>query len=200
MADQFKACSVDGCNGNAHYSKQGRKGFCSAHYKRSWRHGNPLKGDTSKGEVKRYIQDVVLFYQEDECLIWPFAKVDGSRGVINIDGKNTLASRYICMLTHGNPPTPKHEAAHTCGKGHEGCCSPRHLVWKTKIENEADKITHGTLRRGELVNFSKLTEEQAREILSLKGKETQAAIAKRYGVGRVAVSNIHSRKTWAWLT
>lgn len=50
----------------------------------------------------------------------------------------------MCQKAHGDPPSPKHDAAHSCGRGHEGCVNPNHLSWKTKKQNQADRITHGT--------------------------------------------------------
>lgn len=45
MAATFKACSVDGCNGNAARAAEGRRGFCSIHYWRLKRHGDVNGGD-----------------------------------------------------------------------------------------------------------------------------------------------------------
>lgn len=41
MAERFSACSVEGCNGNAHYTAQGKKGLCGKHYKKLRQHGDP---------------------------------------------------------------------------------------------------------------------------------------------------------------
>ena len=46
MADHFKACSILGCNGNAHWRHKGARGWCVTHYKRWFRHGDPLGGGT----------------------------------------------------------------------------------------------------------------------------------------------------------
>lgn len=200
MADKFKACSVDDCNGNGHYSAQGRKGLCSLHYKRLWRHGDPLGGITKNGEPMQFIIDFVIPYKGEECLSWPFAKIEGGRGRIYVKGKLEVASRYVCELAHGAPPTPKHEAAHSCGNGHLGCVNPNHLSWKTRLENKADELLHGTRNRGERQGLSKLKKSEVLEILSLKGTSTQTEIASKYGVSRSRISEIHNRKAWAWLS
>lgn len=50
MATRFKACSVDGCNGNAdRITARGSKGFCANHYARFRRSGNPTAGRPSYG-------------------------------------------------------------------------------------------------------------------------------------------------------
>jgi DNA-binding transcriptional regulator YiaG len=45
----------------------------------------------------------------------------------------------------------------------------------------------------------KLSEEDAREIIRLRGKVTQAALARRYGVCVANVSHIQTGRTWAYL-
>lgn len=196
MAEEFKACSMDECNGNAHWRSGGKKGFCQKHYARVWRHGDPaalLK--TPNGEVQRYMSEVVLVYEGSDCLVWGYARDAYGYGIFG-DGH---AHPFVCERVNGHRPSPNHDAAHSCGNGHEGCVTPRHLSWKTRAENMADKLIHGTHKRGERCNFAKLTEDQAREILALKGKKTQAGIASLFGVSRVTISDIHRGKRWSWL-
>jgi len=200
MADEFKACSVGGCNGNAHWRHAGKKGFCNSHYLRSYRHGDPLGGfDRARdGEPQRFYTETVLNYNGYECLIWPHACSPDGYGVIKKDGdKSAIVSRRVCEEIHGPPPTPEHEAAHSCGKGHLGCVTKGHLSWKTPIGNNADKLIHGTLLRGESHVSAKITEAVAKEIYALKGKETQMSIARRFGVSRSTVYHIHAGNSWA---
>jgi hypothetical protein len=147
----------------------------------------------------RFIREVVLCYDGDECLAWPFSKGRGY-GMVWVDGRMVVASRYICELAHGAPPTPEHEAAHSCGKGHEACVTKGHLDWKTPAQNQADRVIHGTHDRGERNANSKITEAEAREILALKGVEPPCKIANRLRVSPHTVSKIHSGHSWAWLS
>jgi len=105
----------------------------------------------------------------------------------------------MCILAHGEPPTPAHQASHSCGKGHEGCVSPRHLRWATASENEADKIDHGTVRRGSSINTAKLTEADVRQIRELYDSVGRAALARRYGILPTTVWQVATRRSWAWL-
>lgn len=194
MATEFKSCSVDMCN-----SPVLRRGYCSSHYWRLRRHGGPLGGRTPEGEPLRFIHEVALRHTSKECLTWPFGRTSRGYGGLTVDGNMVLAHRYICELVHGAPPTPKHDAAHSCGKGHDACIAPGHLDWKTHAENEADKLEHGTHNRGERCGASKLTEAEARAILSMKGIETQSNLADRFGISSGAIAKIHSGRTWAWL-
>lgn len=179
-----------------HYAK----GFCRSHHYRFLKHGDPLAGRTSPGELLRWFHDVALSHTGDECLTWPFGNDGWGYGRLRIDGRDVKAHRYICELVHGAPPTPDHEAAHSCGKGHEGCIAPGHLDWKTHKENIADKLIHGTHSRGERSVRAKITNDEAREILALKGVEPQSRLAKRFGVAPQTVSKIQCGKSWPWLS
>jgi hypothetical protein len=204
VAFEFKACSVDSCNGNAHGSVKGRRGYCTTHYKHWLRHGNPLGSSTRThfpGKVQKFIREIALTHKGDCCLIWPFHRNDRGYGTLSVGDKIYKANRYICMLVHGEPPTPKHQAAHNCGKGHEGCVNPSHLRWATPKENAADKIVHDTYKAscGSNNGRSKLTEPEARTILRLKGIKSQSKLAAEFGVTIAAIANIHSRRNWSWL-
>lgn len=188
-------CSILDCVKASH-----AKGFCRAHYDRLRTYGDPLGGApvrATPGELLRFIHDVALLHTSDQCLIWPFRKNRDGYGTLKVDGKMTRANRYVCGLVKGSPPTPKHEAAHSCG--HESCISPIHLSWKTRTENEADKIAHGTRLRGEQHPQAKLTEADVRKILALKGIESQPKLAKRFGVSPMTVCRIHAGRKWAWM-
>lgn len=187
-------CSVEGCGTAAR-----ARGWCPAHYQRWRKYGSPLAGGTSLGQPLRHLHEVVLAYDGDECLIWPFAKGVAGYGRLRVNGRSVIVSRIVCELAHGEPPTPKHEAAHSCGRGHKGCCTKRHLSWKTPAQNTADKFEHGTVKRGKDTWNAALTEDDVRAIRALKGKRLQTEIASDYGVARTTVSAIQNGYRWAWL-
>lgn len=196
---RFVSCSVPGCDGNAHWEAKGARGWCVAHYYRWKRNGDPLAGRASAGVPWRFLQEVVLTHTSDDCLIWPHARNSDGYGMIAIDGKSTRVSRIACEAEHGKPPTPEHEAAHSCGNGALGCCSKKHLYWATSAENSADKIGHGTANRGERHLWSKLTAAQVLQMRDMAATSTPAELAKRFGVSRRNVSMVLSRNSWAWL-
>lgn len=195
MAEQ-SLCSIPDC-GKRVLNKS--RGLCSAHYQRLWKYGDALEIKCRRHEAQTFYEDVVLQYEGDDCLIWPYAKSSNGYGSIQRNLKRGNVSRFVCEDANGPPPTPEHEAAHSCGNGHLGCVTKGHLSWKTPIENNADKRLHGTHFRGEQSHSSKLTDNEAREIRSLKGKETLASIATRFGVSASLVSAIHLGKRWSWL-
>lgn len=189
-----RICSIPDC-GKKHHSRT----YCKMHYTRWTKHGDPLETIIAlNGEPERFYQDVVLAYDGDECLIWPYAKANGY-GVLTRDGKTRRAHRLVCEEINGPPPTPKHDAAHSCGKGHLACVTKGHLFWKTRAENQADRIRHGTSNRGERHGMAKLTEAEAREIRAIRSAETNTTIAARYGISHRTVSDIQTGKSWGWV-
>lgn len=168
------------------------------HYRRLLKHGDPLCGGTLHGDPMRFIHEVALRHTSEDCLLWPYARSVGY-GQLRVDGKHIRAHRYICELVHGAPPTPEHEAAHSCGNGDDGCIAPGHLDWKTHAENEADKLVHGTHSRGERHGHATLTEPEARQILALKGIVSQRKLGDRFGVSHQTIGKIHAGENWSWL-
>lgn len=193
MADK-SICSVSDCDKPAR-----AKGMCGNHRRRFLKYGDPSGGRTPNGVRLRYTHDVVINFSGDECLIWPFTRISTGYGLVNVAGKQLLTSRYVCFLIHGEPPTEKHEAAHSCGRGHEGCVNPKHLRWATSKENKADKLIHGTLLRGEQLKQSKLTEDDIRTIRELKGAVDRNELAARYMITPSHINRIQRRSAWSWL-
>ena len=186
-------CPVEGCG-----KPQKKKGFCDKHYRRWKAHGDPLGGGTPPGEPLKYLQNVVLPYRGDDCLMWPYARNSNGYGNISIERSWHRVSRLACEEEHGPPPTIKHEAAHSCGNGHLGCVTRKHLSWKTSLENKADALAHGTVARGKRLPQTKLTETEVRAIRKLRG-EPQKKVALKFGVSQSRVSMIQNRVDWAWL-
>lgn len=157
---------------------------------------HPCKGRrTKRGEPLAWLMSHVG-YKGDDCLRWPYGYKGGGYGCVNHDER---AHRRMCIEAHGEPPFDGAEAAHICGNGHLGCVNPNHLKWATKIENQRDRVIHGTHNRGARSHMVILNEDQVREIRELFGKETQVSIARRFGVDRSTVRAIHSKRSWAWL-
>lgn len=192
-----KPCAVEGCG------KQSKAyGYCTAHGHRFRRHGDPLGGGPTMvppGSLKQWIIDHVDHEGADECLIWPFYIERHGYSRVRHDGRREMAHRYMCELKHGPAPSPIHEAAHSCGRGADGCMNPNHLRWATPAENQADRIIHGTDMRGAKNHNTKLTADQVREIRDLEGKLSRQEIGDLYGVTRQNVIQIQQRKSWAWL-
>lgn len=168
--------------------------MCSGHYYRFIRRGSvdahiPLKWTY---EHARNFIDEAISSETDDCINWPFASDGKGYGQLMIAGKKYRPHRLICSKVHGEKPSELH-AAHYCGN--RSCCNPRHIRWATAQENNDDKLKHGTLRRGEAMTQSVLTEKQVQEIRAIKHL-TQKQIAKIYGVKQGTISDIVTNKIW----
>lgn len=182
-------CGVDGCDKHVL-----ARGLCRRHYARLMRDGDPLTG-TQNPEFRKCRKwlDEHAGWQGDECLPWPFAIGHMGRGVITMGGRKHNASRVMCILAHGEPPTPNHHAAHLCGNGHLACVNPRHLEWKTPAENAADRAEHGTLLVGERNHQAKLSDAEVRRIIEMGEHTTQTDLARQFGVSQAHIWRILNR-------
>jgi HNH endonuclease len=146
------------------------------------------------GEPLRFLEKALL-YQGDECLEWPYARSEGY-GRVYRAGVMMFVHRVVCEATNGPPPAG-YDAAHSCGN--RGCCSPQHISWKTRKDNLADMILHGTQMIGERANSAKLTEQDVRQIRALAGTMLHREIAAKFGIARSNVGHILSGNSWGWL-
>jgi len=149
------------------------------------------------GEADRWVQEHAA-WQGDECLIWPYRRNEKGYPVA---GGHRRMHREMCELANGAPPTPKHEAAHSCGNGSAGCINPRHLSWKTHAGNMADMVEHGHSNRGTKNPMAKLTEDAVREIRSAPRQAYghARAMAAKYGVSKDLVVMIRRGERWGWV-
>jgi hypothetical protein len=184
-----KPCTVSGCNRGLIAF-----GFCRLHYERWKRHGDPnvvLKHLSKRGEPRRWLQEHVG-HLSDECLIWPFARHPDGRAHM----KGAKPTRIMCELAHGPAPSMKHEAAHSCGRGHDACVNPRHLRWATCAENAADKVEHGTVVAGYRHPAAKLSDADVLAIRRGRGVTPGSELARRFGVGPSTISKVQVGKSW----
>lgn len=191
MAD-LRLCSISDCGKPVQTA-----GYCNGHYLRFRRHGDPLAGRIGTGVPRRYLEDVVLSYDGDECLIWPFSNNSNGYGQISKGGRPEIVSRIVCEHVNGQHPPESNHAAHLCGNGRQGCVTPKHLVWKTPLENSADRAIHGTNPRGERNGHAKLTAEDILTIRSLFGVETQRQISRQFAVSEQTICDIKKGRVWS---
>lgn len=185
-------CAVDGCD-----KISVKKTYCCSHYKRYWRHGDPLAGRGYVGDGAKFV-DFAVNSETDECINWPFFKMKAGHGTTHYNGARWLAHRLVLTLAKGDPPTPLHVAAHAPVICHNASCvNPRHLRWATKKENTTDMKLDGTYRRGNKVGGAKLLELDINPIRN--DKRIYRVIAKSYGISIQTVCDIKKRRRWDWV-
>lgn len=170
-------------------------GYCQTHYDRIRRYGDP-NGCRETGEMwlERHVS-----HEGDECLQWPFGRNRKGYAELKFRGVHMKAGRAICILVNGEPPEQGMHAAHSCGKGHEGCVNPKHLRWATPSQNEMDKVLHKTSNRGQRSAMSRLSVVDVLGVRALLKSWPVAKVAKEFGVSRGAVFGISTGKNWGWL-
>lgn len=85
------------------------------------------------------------------------------------------------------------EVAH--GDGDKENCAAKNLRYATPLDNDADKITHGTRPDGERNGNAKLTAMQVLEIRR-RATERLCDLAREYGVGPNAISKVIKGERW----
>lgn len=159
------------------------------------------------GEASDFFWNVVLNYEGDDCLAWPFNRARGY-GRVWHGGRMRTVSNLVCRYVHGEPPEGKLDAAHSCGKGHEGCVNPRHIRWASRAENLAEAVVHGTRGRGAFITHPrgrrtiriekncKLSPSDVTRIRELKGQHSMRVVAERFGVSISQVNRIQKCLNW----
>ena len=151
-----------------------------------------MKKGSKRGEHMRFFNEAFV-YAGDDCLIWPY--------YIRFAGKRHGVCPLICELIYGPRPSEKHESAHSCGNGANGCINPKHLRWATAKENHADKIKHGTTSKGERSNTAKLSAVQVHSIRTIHGMlgKSLGELGRQFGVSKQNIRAIVNRQTWRYV-
>lgn len=189
-----KRCSIEGCS-----KPVSAKGWCSGHYRRWVSHRDPEGGKASHNEPLRWIKTVALEFDGDDCLIWPFAKLPDGRSALKFRGVSMSASRAVCFLVHGDPPSNEHHACHSCGMGHLACVNPSHLRWGSARQNTIEWRQHvsdgvSKPRDGEVLDvFSVIKIRTDDKDLSL------SQLSKKYGISQAHASRVRRGQAWAWV-
>jgi len=111
-------------------------------------------------------------------------------------GQKTFCYVHILVARAFIGPCPDgKEVAHANGDSRDA--SLGNLRYATPVENDADKIAHGTRPNGHKNGQSKLTEQQAIEIKSSDWPTIDLAV--KYGVSRRTIQKIIRGDRWGHL-
>lgn len=133
------------------------------------------------------------------CIVWTAAVRGHGYGALNVQGRARGAHQCAWML-HRGPIPVGFEVCHSCDNPR--CVNVEHLFLGTHLENMRDMTKKGRSRspKGEAQGNSRLSAQDVREILALRGKESHRRIAKRYGVTHSNISHILRGKSWRHLS
>jgi len=120
-------CTVPDCD-----RQHEARGYCSLHYKRWKRHGDPLASQPAQitgDPVARLLQHTD---QTDTCWLWTGALIHNGYGVMTLDGRRQLVHRLAYQFFVGPIPDGL-QIDHLCRVRH--CLRPEHLEPVTAQEN-----------------------------------------------------------------
>lgn len=134
-------CQVEGCIRAAH-----RRGWCSSHYKRWIRHGDPSGGGIARPRVtfqERFWSKVT---KTDTCWLWAAASERNGYGAIREPGTGRMlyAHRLAYEWLVGPIPEGLH-IDHLCNV--RRCVNPSHLEAVTQQENNVRSWARRTAKR-----------------------------------------------------
>lgn len=133
----------------------------------------------------------------EDCWDWMGTKSKRSnQGYLMRNGKFYISSRMAWELTNG--PIPKGEGYHgicVCHKcDNPKCCNPNHLFLGTHLDNMKDKVKKNRQSHVGGRQPFKLTQNDLRGILALKGIFTQRKVASFFSVSHVTIHKIWQGK------
>ncbi|MGV8917819.1 MAG: NUMOD4 domain-containing protein [Pseudomonas sp.] len=110
--------------------------------------------------------------------------------------KNFEAHKLVAYAFLGHPTPEANEVAHGVGDPTNNHLS--NLSWKSHLENELDKIAHGTLPVGERNGGAKLTADAVMKIRAMRLTGLSlTTLAREFGVAFQTISKIVNRQSWS---
>ncbi len=188
------SCLVDGCE-SARYCR----GYCTAHYQRFRKYGDPLKCQSPllEGPEHRFwlkVDKTPGQGLKGDCWEWQAGRDNWNYGQF-YHKRNAHAHRFAWWFHTGE--WPQLDVLDRCDN--PPCCNPAHLFLGTPAANMADKTAKGRATRGEQVNTAKLTENQVREMRALVGV-TYAEMGRIYGINEVSARRAYLGLSWRSVT
>ena len=131
-------------------------------------------------KTDQFINEMFLSPQATKCVDWPYNIKNGTFPVVVRNGVEISARRLILSRHTGVSIDNPMPVTRTCGNPR--CVNPNHMVW-------------GYGRRSEKLNGQEVKDIRAAAAAGTR----QADLAQHYGVSKVTISNVVTRKTWKHL-
>jgi hypothetical protein len=175
-----------------------RNGLCEKHDQRLKRTGTT--DDPPKKTLEERFWEKVDRRDVNDCWEWTAAVNEHGYGVMRPEGRRsgpTVKAHRVSLVLAG-VNIDGLVIRHSCDN--PPCVNPAHLSTGTKADNSADMVSRDRHARGSRSGTSKLTEGQ---VLLIRGRaaagELHRVLAADYGVSRVTITNIVTRRTWRHL-
>jgi hypothetical protein len=186
----MKICSVEGCG-----RKSNARGLCQTHYSRWKQHGHTGPSDKTHGSLEeRFWRRVKK--SKTGCWEWTGSGTLHGYGHIRIGGANqgTVLVHRLSYELHYGPIEPRNFVIHSCDNPR--CVNPVHLRQGTPLDNMVDMMRKGrkVVALGKAAFSAKLDAAAVRLIRT--SPDTNAALARKYGVNAATISNVRRRITW----
>lgn len=198
-------CSIEDCD-----RPSVARGWCSKHWQRWQRHGDPLIVHPPKGPDPVDPWTRIDVRGPDECWPWTHRTDADGYGLQKIAGIGWRVARWVLTQKIGRDMLPTEVTRHTCDN--PPCCNPAHLIAGEAVDNTRDMLTRGRHIHGEAHwakrnstkvqgmnnGEAKLTDADVIQIRQryATGMERQVDLADEFGVAQTRISSIVLRKTW----
>ena len=124
----------------------------------------------------------------------PSPRSRDNRAAVSLSRDNRTCTRpvhvLVCEAFHGPRPIGM-QACHNNGDYKDNQKS--NLRWDTPKANQADRVLHGTNRRGEGIGTSKLKES---DVVLIRGGMQRAEAIRRFGIGPTQFHRIKRGESW----
>lgn len=183
----MRLCSIEGCGG-----KHQSLGFCTKHYLRYWSGKDPLVDPRPEIPAEKRFHEKYEI-SENGCWLWN-SRDSRSRACSFWFRKVRMTAYRASYLMHKGEIPKGMVVRHKCDD--PACVNPEHLELGTQIDNCADKVLRGrcNAKAGSAHSNTSLTEK---DVLDMRASsESRKALAIRYGLHYMTVTDIIKRRTW----
>lgn len=195
MIKSGKKCQLETCP-----NKSRALGFCTKHYHRLKKYGDPNITLINRGEGKTPQERFwSRTHKTDSCWYWLGSLNEDGYGKcsISINGtRYSLANRVAYFFYYGIEPKES-KVCHTCDNPQ--CVNPDHLFLGTVETNMSDMVSKNRSCKGEQRSNAKLNVSKVKEIRRIYAETTTNynELGRQFGVNPSVIRGIVLRQKWA---